>query len=201
MLSFLENLKSRIGSGSPLESILVVQSRTSDSRTMTPYLRQTPYKRNTSVSSCYSGLWDWFSTYFHPQIQDPQRDIRNLSVFDSEISIWSGFVSDYSILYDDKWSDHVSETRIKPSCDKILQNWILWTKTFSKPWHGHLTVGVLMSLVVWNRYMIKVTFFVVWVVMRHVTSCNWNEVVHNWIHLSFPCQMTIMVSDVDKKHK
>ena len=49
------------------------------------------------------------------------RDLRNVysrAVFDSEIFIWGGFLPRNSILYDYKWSDQVSETRIKPSCVK-----------------------------------------------------------------------------------
>ena len=52
---------------------------------------------------------------------EPLRDLRNVysrAVFDSEIFIWGGFLPRNSILYDYKWSDQVSETRIKPSCDK-----------------------------------------------------------------------------------
>ena len=52
---------------------------------------------------------------------ESRRDLRNVysrAVFDSEIFVWGGFLSGYSILYDQKWSDQVSETQIKPSCDR-----------------------------------------------------------------------------------
>ena len=124
-----------------LDSILAVQSRV---RAL--YACQAPCARNASVSSRYSGLWDRFWTYFHPQSPYETLEIRILArSLTLRSSPGVGFC--HEILPWMMTNGRIRSLRLEssPRVTKTPQKWVLWTKKCSRPWYGHLTIGISKS--------------------------------------------------------
>ena len=58
-----------------------------------------------------------------------------------------GIVSGYSsIVYDLEWSDQVSETQIKTSCDRNVPKMSLVDQKWMGPWYGPLSVRIVLLI-------------------------------------------------------